>query len=98
MTMPTSGSGASLPNASVVTIVGQQGMLSFSPNPVRMTQGDTVVWRNADAAPHHIVMNDGSFDSGNIAPGASSAPMRLGGTGGAYHCIIHPNMMFGSIN
>jgi len=42
-------------------------------------------------------MNDGSFDSGAIAPGSSSSVMRLGAAGG-YHCIIHPTMMFGSIN
>lgn len=72
-------------------------MLSFSPNPVQISQGETVVWRNADEAGHRIVMNDGSFDSGMIAPGASSPPMRLGASGGAYHCTVHPAMMFGSI-
>jgi plastocyanin len=91
MTAPSSA------NMSVVTIVGQKGMSSFEPNPAPFAQGALVVWRNTDTATHRIVMNDGSFDSGNIAPGASSAAMRLGSSG-SYHCTIHPTMMFGSIN
>jgi hypothetical protein len=54
-------------------------------------------WRNTDGVVHHIVLNDGSLDSGNIAPGASSAPLRLGVDGANYHCTIHPTMV-GSIN
>jgi plastocyanin len=72
-------------------------MSSFEPNPAPFAQGALVVWRNTDAATHRIVMNDGSFDSGNIAPGASSPVMRVGSSG-SYHCTIHPTMMFGSIN
>jgi len=83
-------------STSIVTIVGQKGMLSFDPNPAPFAQGTLVVWRNLDIATHHIVMNDGSFDSGNIAPGGWSPVMRLGSSG-SYHCTIHPTMMFGSI-
>ena len=85
-------------DAVVVTIVGQQGMLSFDPNPAQIATGALVVWYNSDSTPHRIVMNDGSFDSGAIAPGSSSSMMRLGAAGGGYHCTIHPTMMFGSIN
>ena len=91
MTAPSSTS------MSVVTIVGQKGMLSFEPNPAPFAPGALVVWRNTDAEMHRIVMNDGSFDSGNIAPGGSSPVMHLGSSG-SYHCTIHPTMMFGSIN
>lgn len=97
MSMPTGATGPAAA-ASVISIVGQQGMLSFTPNPAQAAQGASVVWQNADTAPHRIVMNDGSFDSGTIAPGGSSVPMRVGAGGGAYHCTIHPAMMFGSIN
>ena len=72
MTAPSSA------NMSVVTIVGQKGMSSFEPNPAPFAQGALVVWRNTDAATHRIVMNDGSFDSGNIAPGGSSPVMQRG--------------------
>jgi plastocyanin len=95
MNMPTS---VSSMDAVVVTIVGQHGMLSFEPNPAQAAQGALVVWYNSDSATHRIVMNDGSFDSGAIAPGRSSPMMRLGAAGGGYHCTIHPTMMFGSIN
>jgi hypothetical protein len=48
---------------------------------------------------HRIVLNDGSFDSGNIPPGGVSQPVRLAGVaGGQYHCTIHPTMMFGRVN
>lgn len=96
MSMPTPAATVSSPDASVVTIVGRQGTASFSPNPAQIARGVPVVWRNSDTAAHRIVMNDGSFDSGTIAPGASSATLRLGPDGGGYHCTIHPTMMFGS--
>jgi len=83
-------------DTTIVTIVGQKGMSSFEPNPAPLAQGTLIVWRNTDSATHHIVMNDGSFDSGNIAPGGWSPVMRLGSSG-RYHCTIHPTMMFGSI-
>jgi plastocyanin len=51
-----------------------------------------------DSTVHHIVMNDGSFDSGDIGPGGTSPTMRLNSAGGSYHCTIHPTTMFGSVN
>lgn len=85
-------------NTSTVNIVGRRNASSFDPNPAPVVQGAFVVWRNTDSAVHRIVMNDGSFDSGDIGPGASSQAMRLGSSGGGYHCTIHPTAMFGSIN
>lgn len=82
----------------VVDIVGQRGNQSFSPNPARIDAGGLVTWRNGDTVVHRIVLNDGSFDSGDIAPGATSRAMRLNGSGGAYHCTIHPTTMSGSLN
>ena len=76
---------------------GQRGAQSFSPNPASVNQGDMVIWHNSDNATHHIVLNDGSLDTGDIAPGASSAALRLAANGANYHCTIHPTMV-GSIN
>ena len=84
--------------ATTVNITGQNGAQSFNPNPVPITQGSLVMWHNMDTTVHHIVMNDGSFDSGDIGPGGVSAAMRLSSTGGNYHCTIHPTTMWGSIN
>jgi plastocyanin len=78
--------------------MGQRNDQSFSPNPAAVTQGGLIVWRNTDNTVHRIVMNDGSFDSGDLGPGATSAAMRLSSSGGQYHCTIHPTTMFGSIN
>ena len=78
--------------------MGQRNDQSFSPNPAPITQGSLVVWQNNDNTVHRIVMNDGSFDSGNIAPGAMSTTMRLTSSGGSYHYVLHPTTMFGSIN
>jgi len=76
---------------------GNLGSQSFSPNPASVTQGTMVVWNNNDSTTHHILLNDGSLDTGTIAPGTSSAPMVLTVRSAQYHCTIHPTMV-GSIN
>jgi plastocyanin len=83
--------------ATTIDIVGDRGAQSFTPNPATVALGTTFRWRNMDSTVHHIVLNDGSLDSGNIAPGASSPPLRLDANGANYHCTIHPGMV-GSIN
>jgi len=53
-----------------------------------------VVWHNNDSTTHHIVSEDGSLDTGDIAPGSTSAAKVPSGGGGArYHCTIHPTMV-----
>ena len=94
---PTTVTLAPAPTATTIDIVGQRGAQSFSPNPAAVNQGTMFVWRNMDSRLHHIVLNDGSVDSGDIAPGASSPALRLGTDGANYHCTIHPDMV-GSIN
>ena len=94
---PAGGSGNPPANATTITIMGERGAQSFSPNPVSISQGNMMVWRNTDNVVHHIVMNDGSLDSGDIAPGAFSPALRLATDGANYHCTIHPTMV-GSIN
>src|ERR1700694_1296346 len=96
--MPAPTANSSSADAVVVTIAGQKGAQSFAPNPAPIAQGAPVVWRNMDTTTHRIVMNDGSFDSGDVAPGGASQMMRLSAAGGNYHCTIHPTTMFGSIN
>ena len=80
-----------------ISIMGESGAQSFSPNPASVAQGTLVVWRNMDNKVHHIVLNDGSLDAGDIGPGASSRALRLDANGANYHCTIHPGMV-GSIN
>ena len=80
-----------------VNVVGINGSLSFSPNPATLPAGQMIVWHNVDGITHRVVLNDGTLDTGNLAPGASSQPMTLRGSGSQYHCSIHPEMI-GSIN
>jgi plastocyanin len=84
-------------NATTIDVLGQKGANSFAPNPASVTQGMMVVWHNSDNTPHHILLNDGSLDTGTIAPGASSPTRALTVSGANYHCTIHPTMV-GSIN
>ncbi len=81
-----------------ITIAGMNGSQSFSPNPVTVRAGQTVSWRNADGTTHTATSNDGSFDTGNIAPGATSSPIRMAATGSfGYHCQLHRTMV-GTLN
>ena len=80
-----------------INIQGDRGSQSFAPNPGTVAQGNMVRWTNSDTVTHHIVLNDGSLDTGDIAPGASSPTMALMVNGARYHCTIHPGMV-GSIN
>src|SRR6266850_1975984 len=57
--------------APTIAIVGQNGKQAFTPNPANFG-GQQVVFKNNDTVVHHIVLNDGSVDTGDIAPGATS--------------------------
>jgi plastocyanin len=93
-TVPTASSGSSAPpaDAVVINVVGINGAQSFSPNPATVPTGRLVVWHNIDSVTHRVMFNDGEVDSGNIAPGAYSAPTGLAAPG-PYHCSIHPPMV-----
>jgi plastocyanin len=75
-----------------ITIVGQNGTQAFTPNPASFG-GQQVVFKNNDSTTHHIVLNDGSVDTGDIAPGATSRVVTMPGAGANYHCSIHPGMI-----
>jgi plastocyanin len=85
------------PSATTINIVGQNGAQSFNPNPASAAGARMVVWRNSDGEVHRIVANDGSFDTGNIGPGASSAAVTIPASGARYHCSLHTNMV-GAVN
>lgn len=91
---------ASAPGAATVNvaIVASAGNSAFQPNPVRASSGDTVIFRNNDGLLHHLVMDDGSADLGDIAPGAASRGFTLRSASAAnFHCTLHSSMV-GSIN
>jgi plastocyanin len=80
-----------------VDVLFENGAQSFSPDPTTLPAGQLVAWRNTDRVTHRIVLNDGSLDTGDLRPGASSNPLEVPALGGAYHCSIHPSMV-GTIN
>jgi plastocyanin len=84
------------PGAVTITILRQNGAQSFSPNP-SSAGGQTVVFRNADTVVHRVRLNDGTVDTGDLAPGAISAPVQMPTGGTHYHCPLHAGMV-GSVN
>ena len=80
------------PGPFTITVNRQNGAQSFSPNPAT-AGGQMVVFRNADSVVHRVVLNDGSIDTGNITPGATSAALRMPNVGTNYHCSLHPDMI-----
>jgi plastocyanin len=84
-------------NAITITISGNKGDQSFSPNPAMCATGQMVVWKNADSIAHRIVIQDLGIDTGNLAPGATSQPVSLANVSKNYHCSLHPSMV-GSLN
>jgi plastocyanin len=81
-----------------VSIVGSTGNTALRPNPVAANAGDTVMFRNNDTAIHHILLDDGSADLGEVSPGATSKSFTVrAASATTYHCSIHSSMV-GSIN
>lgn len=76
----------------IVNVVGVNGALSFSPNPDTVPAGKKISWHNADSITHRVVFDDGELDTGNISPGAYSAPTGIVAAS-PYHCSIHPSMV-----
>ena len=65
---------------------------AFSPATVTITAGDTVTWTNADPVGHTATATDASWDTGDIAEGASaSITFSTPGTY-TYLCTPHPTM------
>lgn len=91
----SSGAPATTPSpvgSPTITIVGQNGAQSFSPNPASFG-GEQVVFKNNDSVTHRVVLNDGSVDTGDIAPGATSRAVTIPAAGINYHCSLHPTMV-----
>ncbi|HSL34112.1 MAG TPA: cupredoxin family copper-binding protein [Candidatus Limnocylindrales bacterium] len=65
---------------------------AFGPATVTVTVGDSVTWTNTDAVVHTATASDGSWDTGDIAEGATaSITFQAAGTF-AYICTPHPTM------
>lgn len=95
---PSSGGGSATTANVTIMIVGSSGSQAFSPNPATVGTNQTLVFRNTDATTHRIVADAGAFDSGNIGPSVTSAPITIASANSTpFHCTIHPSMV-GGIN
>jgi len=96
---PTSPStGGSSGGSAIVTIsiTGQGGKLAFTPNPATVSPGQLVQFKNNDVVAHHVILDDNTVQTADIAPGATSAAVAMGTSGSlTYHCMIHPGMVGG---
>ena len=88
---PPAGGGAT---TVTISITGKGGTLAFSPNPATVASGQVVVFKNNDVVAHHVMLDDGSAQTPDIQPGATSAPVTIGANK-SYHCTIHPGMVGG---
>jgi len=78
----------------VISILGDQGGMSFSPATGTLRVGQTVAWRNTDTDFHTATQNSGGFNTGNITRGSTSAPIAMTAAGSfPYHCSLHPGMV-----
>lgn len=65
---------------------------AFSPASITVKAGSAVTWTNTGSAPHTVTADDGSFDSGSLANGATfSHTFAKAGTF-TFHCAIHSTM------
>lgn len=65
---------------------------AFSAGTLTVSSGATVKWTNNDGTAHTVTADDGSFNSGNIAPGGTFSHTFLATGTVAYHCSIHTSM------
>jgi plastocyanin len=70
---------------------------AYAPNPVTVAVGGTVTWTNNDTTTHTSTGDGGTWDSGNIAPGATFTRTFSSAGSFRYHCTIHPGMI-GTVN
>jgi plastocyanin len=86
------GPSAAAPGPASISITSNNGARSFTPNPASLG-GMMVTFRNADTVVHRVRLNDGSLDTGDLAPGATSAPLLMPAGGTNYHCSLHTTMI-----
>ena len=71
-----------------VTIEG----FTYDPPILEVAARDTVTWVNNDPEPHTATAEDGTFDSGEMPPGASFSHTFADDAAIPYFCQIHPDM------
>ena len=65
---------------------------AYIPSRLDARAGDTVTWINRDIVAHTASAVDGSWDSGEIAPGKRNSIILPAQFGPGYFCAYHPGM------
>lgn len=84
-------------NAGNTIIIGSGASVAttaaFGANPLTVPVGTTLTWQNEDNTAHTSTANTNTWNSGNIAPGASFSVTFTQAGSFPYHCTVHPNMV-----
>jgi plastocyanin len=83
--------------ASIVSGARNLTTTAYAPNPIAVAVGGTVTWTNGDTITHTSTGDGGTWDSGNIAPGATFSRTFSSAGSFRYHCTLHPGMI-GTVN
>ena len=65
----------------------------FTPSTLQVNINVTVTWLNDDNMVHTVTADDGSFDSGDITPGAKFTHTFSNTGSYSYHCVYHSGMV-----
>lgn len=90
---PPPGNGSGGTPVSIVRGALDLTTTAYAPNPLTVAVGTSVTWTNNDTTVHTSTANDGSWNSGTMAPGASFTRTFASAGTFAYHCTIHPGMV-----
>src|SRR5262245_65768819 len=68
---PSGGTGVTGTPVSIVRNASVLTNTAYAPSPITIGVGETITWTNNDAEAHTSTGDDGSWNSGTIAPGAN---------------------------
>jgi plastocyanin len=89
--------GSSPTTPTPTTVSATIGSSGFTPNPISISVGSTVMWTNRDTTAHAIAADNGAFSSGTIAPGGQYSYAFASAGTFTYHDSSNPNMV-GTVN
>jgi len=89
-TTDTTNPGSAAPAAGAVAV--SIANYAFDPATLEVAAGTTVTWTNNDTVPHTVTATDKSFDSGNLAPGATFSHTFATAGSFEYICQYHAAM------
>jgi plastocyanin len=67
--------------------------VAFSPNPITIAPGSTVIWTNQDVVTHTVTADDGSWGLSTLGQGGTYSHVFTSPGSYTYHCAIHLYMM-----